>query len=115
MGRRGVTRRLSAFRGTPPQPRGNFTMKPLVRMISAALALVLQSGFAGAYASSTSTSGHCTGMTVTDYTSSWAENITASEAWQNVTDAHVNFTTSATGCVIITFSGPAVVTAATDS
>ena len=90
-------------------------MKPLVRMISAALALVLQSGFAGAYASSTSTSGHCTGMTVTDYTSSWAENITASEAWQNVTDAHVNFTTSATGCVIITFSGPAVVTAATDS
>jgi hypothetical protein len=89
-------------------------MKSLATMLVTGLAFVLQSGFAGTWADgTTSTSGHCTGMTVTDYVSSDALSATNSSAWQNVTDAHLNFTTSATGCLIITFSGPVHSTAAT--
>jgi hypothetical protein len=81
-------------------------MKLLGTMIASGLALVLQGGFAAVHAD-TSTSGHCTAMTVTDYISSASTSTTNSTAWQNVIDAHLNFTTSGVGCVIITFSGPA--------
>jgi hypothetical protein len=80
-------------------------MKSLATMIAAILALLVQGGIAGAQASSTGTSGHCTNMTVTDYISSYAKDTTTSNAWQNVTDGNLNFTTSATGCVMITFTG----------
>jgi hypothetical protein len=82
-------------------------MKTLATIFAALLALALQGGFAGAQANSTS--GHCTGMTVTDFVSSDVINQTTSSAWQNVTDAHLNFTTSSTGCVVITFEGVASV------
>lgn len=81
-------------------------MKTISLIFAAVLALVSQVGLAAAHAD-TSTGGHCTGMTVTDFVSSEAQSTTTSAAWQNVTDAHLNFTTSATGCVIITFAGPA--------
>jgi hypothetical protein len=42
-------------------------MKTIATMIAAALALVLQGSFAGAYAANAG--GHCTGMTVTDFVS----------------------------------------------
>ena len=84
-------------------------MKTISTIFAAALALVLQGAFAGAYASTTSTGGHCTGMTVTDYVASRGVSDTTSTAWQNVTDAQLNFTTSAAGCVIVTFSGVAYV------
>jgi hypothetical protein len=45
-------------------------------------------------------------MTVTDYAMSDFHDTSTSETWVNVTDGHLNFTTSATGCVMITFSGP---------
>ncbi len=72
-------------------------------ILATALALVLQGTFTGAYA--TNATGHCTGMTVTDFVSSDKFDNTTSEAWVNITDGHLNFTTSATGCVSITFSG----------
>jgi hypothetical protein len=89
-------------------------MKTLATMIAAALAVMLQGTFAGASATTTSTSGHCIGMTITDYTSSYAFDDTNSTNWVNVTDGLVNFTTSSTGCVVITFAGPATATATND-
>src|SRR5581483_7649973 len=78
-------------------------MKLTSTIIAAGFALVLQGAFTGAYANATS--GHCTGMTITDYVESDSSTSTGSTSWLNLTDAHLNFTTSATGCVIITFSG----------
>src|SRR5690348_7033570 len=83
-------------------------MKTFWTLISAALALVLQGAFAAAQA--VNASGHCTGMTVIDYLSSDSNDHTSSTAWSNVADGHLNFTTSGTGCVMITFSGPAFAT-----
>ena len=80
-------------------------MKTIATMIATGLALVLQGAFAGAQA--VNANGHCTGMTVTDYVESDAEDTTTSEAWVNVTDGHLTFTTSSTGCVAITFAGNA--------
>lgn len=88
-------------------------MKAVSTIFAAALALAFQGSFAGAYASSTGTGGHCTGMTVTDYVSSYAYDQTSSTAWVNITDGNLNFTTSATGCVMITFAGTGI--AAADS
>jgi hypothetical protein len=83
-------------------------MRTLATMIAAVLALTLQSTFVDAQANSTS--GHCTAMTVTDYVLSDFNDATNSQAWVNITDGHMSFTTSATGCVIITFSAsPSVV------
>jgi hypothetical protein len=87
-------------------------MKAVLAIAATVLAFAFEGPFAAAHADSTSTSGHCTGMTVTDYISSYAVDVTNSSVWQNVTDAHLNFTTSSTGCVIVTFSGPAFSTAA---
>jgi hypothetical protein len=84
-------------------------MKTFATLIAVALALVLQGGFAGAFASTTSTGGHCTAMTVTDYVSSYAHNETHSNAWANVNDGLLSFTTANTGCVIITFSATAFI------
>src|SRR5581483_5766229 len=80
-------------------------MKTVFVIFAAALALVLQGGFAAAQANSSS--GHCTAMTVTDYVSSDAAINTTSGAWVNVIDGHLNFTTSNIGCVMITFSAEA--------
>src|SRR5436309_745709 len=84
-------------------------MKSIAILIAAPFALVLQGSFAGAQA--TTASGHCTGMTVTDYLSSNSFNGTSSTTFVNLTDGRLNFTTSSTGCVMITFSGPADVQA----
>ena len=78
-------------------------MKLTSTIIAAGFALVLQGAFAGAYANATG--GHCTGMTVTDYVSSDVNQSTSSTAWVNITDGQLNFTTPATGCVVVTFSG----------
>lgn len=86
-------------------------MKAVSAIFAIAFALALQGAFGAAYAGSSSTGGHCTGMTVTDYVTSEAASVTTSTTWQNVIDAHLNFTTSSTGCVIITFAGPADVAA----
>lgn len=80
-------------------------MKSLTTLIAFCLAIVLQSAFAGAQA--TNASGHCTGMTVTDYVSSDFNNSTSSNNWVDITDGRLNFTTSATGCVMIMFSAVA--------
>lgn len=82
-------------------------MKTVTTLFAAALALVLQGAFAGAQA--VNASGHCTGMTVTDFVSSDSDDQTGSTTWVNVTDGHLNLTTSSTGCVEITFSGLALV------
>lgn len=74
-------------------------------MIAACLALLLQGGLTGAYANATS--GHCTGLSVTDYVESDVYDATTSTAWQNVTDGRLSFITSSTGCVVITFSATA--------
>lgn len=89
-------------------------MKAFSTMGAAALALALQAGFATAHADSTSTGGHCTGMMVTDYVISKAATTTSSEAFQNITDGNLNFTTSATGCVVITFSAIGVLSPPSD-
>jgi hypothetical protein len=77
-------------------------MKTISTIFAAALTLVLQAGFAGAHANATS--AQCTGPTVTDYVSSNGKTDTLSTTFINVTDAHLNFTTSSTGCVVITFT-----------
>jgi hypothetical protein len=77
-------------------------MKTLATMIAACLALILHGAFVSAQA--TEISGHCTAMTVTDYVMSDHNDGTQSQAWVNITDGHLNLTTSATGCVIIMFS-----------
>lgn len=46
-------------------------------------------------------------MTVTDYLSSSFNNSTDSHSWVDITDGRLNFTTSAIGCVMITFSAVA--------
>lgn len=78
-------------------------MKTVSTLAAAALAVVLQGAFASVHA--VNASGHCTGMTTIDYVSSDADTETNSMAWQNITDGHLTFTTSAAGCVAITFSG----------
>ena len=78
-------------------------MKTIATIIAAALALALQGAFAGAQA--VNANGHCTGMTVTDYVSSDVNERTTSTMFVNITDGHLNFITSATGCVLITFAG----------
>ena len=78
-------------------------MNTLATIASAALALAVQGAFVGAHA--TNSNGHCTGMTVSDYVDSDFDDHTTSTSFQNLTDGHLNFTTSATGCVMITFSG----------
>lgn len=78
-------------------------MKLLATIASAAFALVVHSAFAGAQAANSS--GHCTGVTVTDYLTSDFDDHTTSTTFQNLTDGHLNVTTSTTGCVMITFSG----------
>jgi len=87
-------------------------MKLTSTIITAVLALALQGAFVDAQANSTS--GHCTGMTVTDYVSSDSNTAKNSISWQNVTDGHLNFTTSSTGCVVITFVATAGVTPSND-
>jgi hypothetical protein len=82
-------------------------MKIISLVFAAILMLALQGGFTGAHANATS--GHCTGMTITDFISSDHADQTTSTSWQNLTDGHLNFTTSSTGCVEITFSGLAFV------
>jgi hypothetical protein len=77
-------------------------MKTIATIIAAVLSFVLQGTFA---AHAANASGHCTGMTVTDFLSSDAVSGTTSPSWVNVTDGFLNFTTSGTGCVMITFSG----------
>jgi hypothetical protein len=47
---------------------------------------------------------------VIDYVSSDSNDQTSGTAWSNITDGHLNFTTSATGCVMITFEGAAFAT-----
>jgi hypothetical protein len=78
-------------------------MKTFATLVAACLTLVLQGTFAAAHANNTD--GHCTGMTVTDFVSSDVTRDTTSTTYVNVIDGHLNFTTSATGCVAITFSG----------
>jgi hypothetical protein len=82
-------------------------MKLLATMTAAALAVVLQGGFGSAHAANAA--GHCTGMTVTDFVSSDADDSTNLMTFVNVADGHLNFSTSGTGCVMITFSGEAIV------
>ncbi len=81
-------------------------MKMTVAMFATALAFVLQGAFLTAHADETA-SGHCTGMTVTDFLSSSHNNRAFTATWKAITDAHLNFTTSSTGCVVVTFSGVA--------
>lgn len=78
-------------------------MKRLATLTGAALALILQGAFAGAYAASSA--AHCTGMTVTDSLSSDANDQTASTAWVNITDGRRSFAMTSEGCAIVTFSG----------
>ena len=86
---------------------GELGMKFASIIFVAALALVLQGGFAAAHA--TAISGHCAGTTLTEFISSDVHDSTNSTSFVNLTDAKLSFTTSASGCVIITFSGVAVV------
>lgn len=88
-------------------------MKALATFSVAILGLAFQGAVVGAHA--TTASGHCTGMTITDFLSSDTAIDTSSTTWQNVTDGHLNFTTSGTGCVAITFAGIATVTASDTS
>ena len=82
-------------------------MKTIATIFAAAFTLVLQGSFGGAHA--TNASGECTGMTVTTYVSSSANDQTYSTTFVNITDGLLHFTTSSPGCVIITFSGFAAV------
>ena len=77
-------------------------MKTVSVIFVAALVLSLQAAFAAAHASTIS--GHCTGMTVTDFLTSDSDAQTQSTTWQNVPSGLLRFTTSNTGCVVITFS-----------
>jgi hypothetical protein len=80
-------------------------MKVLSIGFAACLGFVLAGGLTAAHANAVST--HCTGMTVTDAIESNSDNQTQSTSWQNIPDALLHFTTSSTGCVVITFSGVA--------
>lgn len=82
-------------------------MKSVLTIFATGLVLALQGAFVTAHADETA-SGHCTGMTVTDFLSSSHNGRAATAEWKNITEAHLNFTTSGTGCVVITFSGVAV-------
>src|SRR5689334_7541910 len=84
---------------------GGPAMKAVSIISAATLALVLQGAFATAHA--VSLRGRCAGMTATDFFSSDIVDTTSSTAFVNVTDGHLRFTTSGSGCVIIRFSGPA--------
>jgi hypothetical protein len=81
-------------------------MKTVSIIFAATLVFALQGGSTDARAD-TGYSAHCTGMNVSDSFSSYAVDQTKSTTnWINVTDAHVTFTTSATGgCATVTFSG----------
>lgn len=88
-------------------------MKGILTILAAALALALQGPLAGAEA--VNSSGHCTGLTATDYLTSDQDASTMSQGFVNLPDGHLNFTTSSTGCVVITFSGEAFVFPPTNS
>lgn len=82
-------------------------MKAFATIIAAGLALVFQGVRTPAQA--INANGQCTGMTVTDFLSSDVNQSTDSKTFVTITDGQLNFTTSATGCVMITFSAVATV------
>ncbi len=82
-------------------------MKIISAMVAAIGFALALAGASATVQADTGTGGHCPGMTITDYFSSYNYDHTASTSFVNVTDARVSFTTSSTGCVVITFAGPA--------
>lgn len=77
-------------------------MRSIAAILTACAAFVLQAGFSGVYAANAS--GECSGPAKTNFLSSDGFDQTLSTVWNDITDGRLNFTTAATGCVIVTFS-----------